>query len=164
MRWLVREASLITGLAALILVLQPDWLPLIVRAWLVLVASLGSGGILMEVVGRIPTERWRNNIPRNDRRGEISHMGEIEQANEFLIAVDLQLVGALDSTVRTIAADRLLAHHNVVLERDLESARSILGEDAWQILRPPAARNTKAPWVTLNLAQLRAVVDALEKV
>jgi hypothetical protein len=38
--------------------------------------------------------------------------------------------------LRRLAADRLAAEHGVDLDADREAARSLLGEDAWDLLRP----------------------------
>jgi hypothetical protein len=65
--------------------------------------------------------------------------------------------------LRETAAARLAAGHNIDLERRPEAARLVLGEDAWDLLRPdrpePADRN--APGVPLK--RVGAVIDTLER-
>ena len=65
--------------------------------------------------------------------------------------------------LREAAAARLAAHDNVELARRPEVARALLGDEAWELLRPdlppPADRN--APGIPLR--QIRALVDTLER-
>ena len=65
--------------------------------------------------------------------------------------------------LRDAAAARLAAHHNVDLERRPEAARALLGDEAWQLLRPdlPAIEDRSAPG--LPLRRIRALVDTLER-
>jgi hypothetical protein len=64
--------------------------------------------------------------------------------------------------LRECAAARLAAGHNVDLERRPEAARLVLGEDAWELLRPdrPEPHDRNAPGAPLK--RLRAVIDTLE--
>jgi hypothetical protein len=65
--------------------------------------------------------------------------------------------------LREAAAARLAAGHNVDLARRPEAARQLLGDDAWQFLRPdrPEPHDHDDPGIPMR--QLRAVVDKLEK-
>jgi len=64
--------------------------------------------------------------------------------------------------LREAAATRLAAHHNVDLERQPDAARRLLGDDAWEVVRPdqPEPDDSNAPGVPLP--QIRALVDTLE--
>jgi len=65
--------------------------------------------------------------------------------------------------LREAAAARLAAHHNVELDRRPEAARALLGDEAWQLLRPdrPAPEDRNAPG--LPLRRIRGLVDTLER-
>jgi hypothetical protein len=65
--------------------------------------------------------------------------------------------------LREAAAARLAAHHNVELDRRPEAARALLGDAAWQVLRPdlPAPEDRNAPG--LPLRRIRDLVDTLER-
>jgi hypothetical protein len=164
MRWLLREASLVTALAALVVVLEPTWLATVGRLWLVAIVLLGSGAILSTVFGHIPTEPVRPPTGRARQLGDLRQMRDIEQANDFLIAVDYQLFPFLQGAVREIAAQRLLVRHNVDLEREPDRARDILGHETWQLIRPTETAEGKPRLGSVSLTQLAAVADALEKV
>ena len=164
MKWFVREASLVTALAALVLVLQPSWLTVVGRPWLVVIALAASGAILSGAFGHIPTETPPTDNDKPRGLGDVRQMRDIEQANEFLLAVDFQLSPFLNGAIRDIAAQRLMAHWNVVLEREPDRARRLLGEEVWQAIGPSGAAEGKPRWNTISLGQLSVIVDALEKV
>jgi hypothetical protein len=65
--------------------------------------------------------------------------------------------------LREVAAARLAAGHNVDLGRRPDTARKLLGEDAWQLLRPdrPEPGDHDGPGIPMR--ELRSVVDTLEK-
>jgi hypothetical protein len=66
--------------------------------------------------------------------------------------------------LREIAAHRLLTKHGVDLDHKPGAAEALLGEPAWSWLRPdrPEPRDR---WATgPPLAELRAVVDAVERI
>jgi hypothetical protein len=163
-KWFLREASLVTALAALVVVLEPTWLATVVRFWLGAIALLGSGAILSTVFGRIPTEPGPASSPPARQLGDLRQMRDIEQANDFLIAVDYQLFPFLQGAVRDIAAQRLLVGHNVDLEREPDRARAILGQETWQLITPTETADGKPRLGSVSLAQLVVVADALEKV
>ncbi len=66
--------------------------------------------------------------------------------------------------LREIAANRLLTHHGVDLESRPDTAEEILGGQAWSMLKPDleAPKDRWAPGPPLP--ELRAVVDALERI
>jgi hypothetical protein len=65
--------------------------------------------------------------------------------------------------LRAAAAARLAADHDVELERRPEAARVLLGEEAWELLRPdlsePADRNAPG----LSVARIESLVAAVEE-
>jgi hypothetical protein len=91
-----------------------------------------------------------------------------------LIRIERELVLGIESAghlhtrlrpvLREAAAARLAAKRQIDLEADPRAARDVLGDEAWELLRPdrpePAARN--APGI--SRAKLRAIVDVLEDI
>jgi len=65
--------------------------------------------------------------------------------------------------LREAAAARLSAGHNVDLDRRPDAARALLGEDAWELLRPdrPEPLDRNDPGIPMR--RLRRVVSTLEK-
>lgn len=166
MKWLLREASLVTAIGALIVLIQPAWLPALTRPWLVIVGLLAAGAIISDALARVPTEpqpvAGGRKVP--DRQpGEVRRMSEIEQANDFLVAVDYQLFPFLQSEINAIAAHRLLVNHNVVLERQPERARKLLGEEVWQVVQARDSGAGDSRWGNITITQLSALTRDLEK-
>lgn len=164
MRWLLREASLLTALTALVVLLQPSWLPTMVGVWIVILSVLVCGAVLIEPISRVPMESTPVKEPSARRPGHIRQMRDIEQANDFLVAVDYQLFPFLKDAVRDIAEQRLLLHRNIVLEREPVRARQILGEPAWRFIQADAVPEKSTAWSAMDLDHLLLVTDALEKV
>ncbi|TMF85552.1 MAG: hypothetical protein E6I11_05805 [Chloroflexi bacterium] len=163
MKWSLREGSLVTAVAALVLVVQPDILAAVVRVWIAVLALLATGAVLKRVFGPIPAEPPPVHSVTARELGLVRGMSENDQAKDFLLAVDYQLFPFLQGTLREIAAQRLLVNHRVVLERDPDRARKILGDDAWQLVRPTPEGSDQPRWDAVTIAQLDAVTDALEK-
>jgi len=164
MKWFLREASLVTALTALVVVMEPAWLATVGRLWLVAIVLLGSGAILSMVFGRIPPEPVPASTRLARQLGDLRQMHDIEQANDFLIAVDYQLFPFLQRAVREIAVQRLLVRHNVDLELEPDRARDILGDETWQLITPTETAGAKPRFGSVSLTQLAVVTDALEKV
>jgi len=163
MKWFFREASLVTAVAAVIVVVQPSWLAVLARPWFAVVALLGTGAILSEVFARLPPEALVvRGLPRRNL-GEVRQMREIEQANDFLLAVDYQLFPFLQDAIRSIAGHRLLVRHNIGLDAQPDLARELVGEAAWQLVGPATGSDGGRSWGTVSPAQLATVTDALDR-
>jgi hypothetical protein len=65
--------------------------------------------------------------------------------------------------LREAAAARLAARHNVALERRPEAARRLLGDEAWELLRPDRAAGAGGLARGLPLRRLRRVIETLEQ-
>jgi hypothetical protein len=91
---------------------------------------------------------------------------------EELLRMDREIVlGAADADhahrqllplLRTVAAARLAGRHGVELERRSETARSLLGEDVWELLRPdrPEPADRHGPGIPRD--QIAAVIERVE--
>jgi hypothetical protein len=66
--------------------------------------------------------------------------------------------------LREAAAVRLATRQSVEIERRPDQARRLLGDDAWELLRPdlPEPADPHAPGISLG--RLRRIVDALERI
>jgi hypothetical protein len=65
--------------------------------------------------------------------------------------------------LREAAAARLSANHNIELDRRPDTARALLGDDAWELLRPdrPEPGDRNAPGIPMS--QLRDLIATLER-
>lgn len=164
MKWLAREGSLITALAAVVLVVEPSWLGPIARIWLVAIAILASGAIVQRAFAQIPPDPAPSGRVAIGQFSDVRHMRDIEQANDFMLAVNYQLYPFLLGALGEIAAQRLVAHHHIDLQREPERARHLLGEEGWAVIAHATSADGQIPWKAISLAQLAAATDALEKV
>jgi hypothetical protein len=65
--------------------------------------------------------------------------------------------------LRNAAAARLAAHHRVEVDHRPDAAQALLGDEAWELLRPdrPPPDDRNAPG--LPLRRIRSLVDTLER-
>ena len=165
MNWFIRETSLTFAVGSLIVELQPSWAEPAIRSMLVVCALLATGALVARMLNRTPLELDPVNASSQAVPGEVRRMNQVEQANDFLLAVDYQLYPFLQAAVREIATQRLLVHHHIELARDPETAQRILGNAVWQVVRPGiAGEDSGARWGNITIAQLEAVRAGLERV
>jgi hypothetical protein len=88
----------------------------------------------------------------------------IEREVHLSLGNSFSLHRRLRPVLREIAEHRLLLRHGLDLDGQPEAARELLGDTAWSWLRPdrPEPRDRLAPGPPL--AELTAVVDALERI
>jgi hypothetical protein len=92
-----------------------------------------------------------------------AELQRLEREVHLSLAGEFHLHHRLRPLLREIAANRLLLRHGLDLDRRPEAVQRLLGEDAWSWLRPdrPEPRDRWGPGPPL--AELTAVVDALER-
>ena len=101
---------------------------------------------------------------RAPRRVPPPSLGRIEHETALAIAGTFDLHYHLVPRLRAVAAGLLSSRRSVSLAETPETARAILGEDAWELVRPdrPAPVDRLASGITPR--ELAHVVDALEGV
>ncbi len=87
----------------------------------------------------------------------------LEQETVLGIAGSFDLHFRLGPRLRGLATDLLAARRSVSLDRDPERARTLVGEETWELVRPdrPAPEDRLARGVPIN--DLRRVVESLER-
>jgi len=165
-----RRIASATSLATLALVIALGIRPLpaerIVAAYVIVLAAIALASLT-----RIVSQRDERHTAS---RLELALRERVErpQRPPELIRVERELVLGSSSAghlhrrllpiLRDVAATRLAANHEVDLDRRPGRARELLGDEAWELLRPdrpePADRNAPG----LPLARIRSLVDRLE--
>ena len=141
------------------------------RSILLDVYFLGMGGVLLLALVRTTREGGSTGLSDFDRAleemsrrrpsdsGELTLVNEVEQST----ASALHLHVRLRPILREIAAHRLWMRFGVDLDREQERARELVGANAWELVRPerlpPSDRLARGP----APADLRVVVDELER-
>lgn len=93
-----------------------------------------------------------------------AELERLEREVHLSLAGSFYLHHRLRPMLREVAAHRLLLRHGLDLDRRPEDAHALLGDAAWSWLRPdrPEPKDRWAPGPPL--AELTAVVDALERI
>jgi hypothetical protein len=87
----------------------------------------------------------------------------IEQEIGWAMKRALELHHRLRPRLRGIAADRLTANHGVSLDQQMGSARRLLGEEAWELLRPDREPPVERFGPGLPLPVMERIVTAVER-
>jgi hypothetical protein len=80
------------------------------------------------------------------------------------LANPVDLHRRLRPRLQEIAAQRLAARHGIDLDRRPDAARALLGEDAWELVRPDRPPPDEVSGPRVDTATLRRVLDRLEAV
>lgn len=152
------------------LVLRFRQVELAVHLYLVAIAAM-AGAVLAERALR--GLRWADapsliarlrSRPRRWRPDRVRQLEELEHAVDFSLTTAFDVHYRLRPHLVRIAAHRLAARRGLDLESQPEAAQRILGEAAWEIVRPdresPSDRNARG----IDLVTIRRVVDALETI
>jgi hypothetical protein len=165
-----RITTTTAGLTALLIVMlgiRPASVQQILAAYVLLLAAVALAALTR-------LARSRSDVPRQSELDAALRPRPVETVRPSeLVRTEREIVLGTSSAghlhqrllpiLREAAAARLAAGHNVDLARRPEAARELLGEDAWQLLRPdrPAPRDHDDPGIPMR--QLRSVVDTVEK-
>ena len=152
---------------AIALGIRPIATERIVAAYVIVVAAIALAALVRTVAARQATHEpsaFEHALAR--RRATVVRPPEL-----VLIERDIVLGNAsaghlhtrLRPRLRDAAATRLAAHHSLDLDRQPESARRLLGDDGWEIVRPDVEKPEDLYAPGLPLSRLRALVDRLEK-
>jgi hypothetical protein len=142
------------------------------RATLIDVYLLGIGGVLLLALVRTTREAGPSTRTSDFERalaelagrhpsdtGDLALVNDVQQST----ASALHLHVRLRPTLREIAAHRLWMRFGVDLDREQGRARELVGAEAWELVRPerppPGDRLARGP----RPAELRAVVEELER-
>jgi hypothetical protein len=143
------------------------------RSILLEVYLLGMGGVLLLALVRTTREEepsadssdFDRALAEMSRRhpsdsGELTLVRDLKQSRSSALHLHVRLRPIL----REIAAHRLWMRFGVDLDREQERARELIGPNAWELVRPdrlpPDDRLAPGP----ASAELRVVVDELERI
>jgi hypothetical protein len=148
-----------------IALVAPGRLELAVRIYALVLCAAIIVVLLLALHRAYPDETALGQPPRRVvRRMPPPSLGRIEHETALAIAGSFDLHFHLVPRLRAIAAGLLTSRRNVSLEEAPETAREVLGENAWELVRPdrPAPEDRLAKGIPPR--ELAHVVDALEGV
>ena len=143
-------------------VVSPGRPGLTVEIYLFVVAAVALSAVLLGVANALPRAEpaWPQAPPRSKRLGQLE---SVASALDLAETSSFDLHNRLRPIVREIAAARL-ARHGIALDRQPVRACALLGEQAWELVRPdrewPLGRSDRG----CTREELRAIVDALEAI
>jgi hypothetical protein len=154
--------ALVTVGLGVALVVSPGAREITVGVYLYVVVALALVGLVARVATALP--RGEAARPRPQRPAQ--PLAQLESISRTLTVAESSafvLHERLRPLVCEIAAARL-GRRGVVLDREPARARALLGERAWELVRPdrePPSERYERGW---SKADLRALVEALEAV
>jgi type IV secretory pathway TrbD component len=161
------RAAFFTAILLGLLIFRAPFLGLAVRLWLVALAAIVVWAISARWLtgwSRAESEArqldWRRS--RRSRPAEpVRALEELEHAVEFAGSTAFDFHFRLrPHLVRAATAG--LERHGVELGRQPERARQLLGEEAWELVRPDRAAPERRNAPGMELGRLQRVVDRLD--
>jgi hypothetical protein len=154
-----------TGALLVVLAFVPGRLPIAVRVY-ALVASAVVLGLALSALRRAfpPVGRLRPAARKPKPSARPPTLARIEGETILGVANTFDLYRHLAPRLRRLAAGLLTARRRVSLDESPEEARSIVGEETWELIRsdrpPPEDRLARG----VPLDELARAVESLERV
>jgi hypothetical protein len=161
----LRFLVLATVALALIAAAVPGRLELVARVYALLVGGIGLVVAIRALRRADPPETpLRPPVRSADRGRPPSSLARLEQLATLGVTSSFDLRFRLAPELRSIAAGLLAARRRVDLEAEAETARGILGDETWEVVRPgrPVPQDRVGPG--LSPARLTLVVESLERI
>ena len=157
--------GLLAGLAAIV---RPDDRSLVLDVYLLFLGALALT-LLVAVTGRaLPPggrSRFEQALRRPPRRpARPASLLTLERRVLLATETAFEVHYRLRPVLREIAAYRLSSRLGIELDEDVDAARRALGPEAWELVRPDRPHPTDRLGRGQPLAELRAAVDALERI
>jgi hypothetical protein len=138
-----------------------------VAAWLVGVGALAVALALRRLLRARPLRRSPFEAALAAPEVAPHRLRSLEQAEHDCIqgiANPVDLHRRLRPRLREVAAHRLSSRHGIDLDRRPDAARELLGDEAWEAVRPDQALPDELAGPRLGAAGLRRVLDRIEAV
>ena len=160
-----RALALPTAALLAIVVFAPGRIELGVRVYALVLCAAVIVVLLLALRRAYPEESvLREPTARASTRVPPPSLARIELETALAVAGSFDLHYHLVPRLRTLAAGLLGSRRQVSLEEDRDAAQAILGDEAWELVRPdrPAPRDRLAKGIAPR--ELARAVDALESV
>jgi hypothetical protein len=135
------------------------WIVLVTAIALLVLVRHSRGSAGRQGAGRFEAALRSSAAPAGEQPVELLR---VENMLELGTAFAGQAHHRLLPLLRTVAAARLSARHGIELDRRPEAARALLGEEAWDLLRPDRPEPADRFGSGVPRARITAVVDRVE--
>jgi hypothetical protein len=135
-----------------------------------IVLAVGAVVLLLALPRAVPGQarlrphRRRPRLRAARRRGSSPDLAALDRLLNLSTASAEDVHVRLRPLVTEIARQRLADHTGVRLDADPESARALLGEETWELVRPDRPRPADRRGRGLSAEWLHAVVTSLERI
>jgi hypothetical protein len=133
---------------------------------LLVVEALGLAALARWALSALPTSSGSFERALRTRRSRPPRLRELERIEHDLVqgaANPLDLHRRLRPLLRQIAAHRLASRHGVTLDGGEGHAHRLLGDDAWELLRPDRTLPDERAGTRLGMHEIEAIVARLER-
>jgi hypothetical protein len=159
--------ALATAAVAGVALASPEHRARVVAAWLVGAGVLAVALALRRLLRAHPLRRSPFEAALAAPEVVPQRLRSLEQAEHDCIqgiANPVDLHRRLRPRLREVAAHRLSSRHGIDLDRRPDAARELLGDEAWEVVRPDRPLPDELTGPRLSAAGLRRVLDRLEAV
>jgi hypothetical protein len=159
-----RLAALPTVALAVGLAVVPSRAALLVHAWLLVLLGLLAVGAVGALGRAYPAGRslFDRPSPADPERPRLAELARIEREVALAVASAHDAHFRLAPSVREIATALLATRRGVDLDRSPERAHELLGDEAWELVRPDRAPPHDRRGPGLDRETLERVVARLE--
>jgi hypothetical protein len=155
------------ALGVLLLVL-PGRRELIAHVFALIAAALVLLGLLRALQASLPPARpspFDAALRRSRRRQtQVPDLAQLEREVTLVLMTSFDVHFRFRPTLRSMARELLASRRGLDLDRDRDAARRVLGEEAWEVVRPDREPPLDRFGPGLDLPTLRAAVSALEAI
>ena len=133
---------------------------------LLVVEALGLAMVAWWALRALPPDSKAFERAVRTRRPRTPRLRELERIEHDVVqgaANPLDLHRRLRPLLRQIAAHRLTIRHGVALDAGDGQARQLLGDEAWELLRPDRELPDERRGPRLGVHEIEAIVARLEK-
>ena len=150
----------------IVALVRPGLLALAVEVYLLFLAGVALVAVARAAQSAFPArpselERARRRRPAPAER--LPDLARIERLSSLALSSGFDLHYRLRPILREIAAHRLAARGGLDLDGDAPAARAALGDGLWELLHAERPRPSARFGEGLDRAQLREIVETLER-
>jgi hypothetical protein len=154
-----------TAVLGFVVAFKPGHAALALRIYALVLAAYALAMAIAALRRELPpATRLHAHVPRRTRQQPPETLERLEQEAILAVSGAFELHYHLSPRLRSIARDRLARRRGISLENDEVASRAILGDEAWDLVRPDRPPPEDRLARGLPPADLSRVVTALEQI
>lgn len=149
-------------------VLRPGAWQIALDAWLLalgavaLAAAVAATRAALPVPGQSPFDRRRRKRPEEPER--LPELARVEREVALATGTAFDAHYRLRPVLREVAEHRLATRRGLALDSGSNAVREVLGDEAWELVRPDRPRPSHNLAPGLTFAQVRSAIEALARI